>query len=645
MRSRAGRRAPTFWLPLSLAPATVASGPPASGPGSAGPESIRVVARLRAGVPVARLERELQSVTENVRREAADGGRVGADFAVRVAPAAEELVAGRTRRALLVLLGAVGLVLLAACANVANLLLGRGAARAHELALRATLGASRWRLVRQLMAESLMLAIASGVVGLALGRLTLGALVRMHAANLPTLDRVRLDPIVLAYAFGLALATSLVFGLVPAVQMSAARPRRTLVRSEPRARRGGGPPHLRRSLVAAEMAIAVVLLVGAGLLVRSVVYLQHVDLGFEPDGLVAVHVALPRARYRTAASRDLFAEQMLERVRKLPAVAAATQTFSEPPHAVMVGAPLSVRGRAPDAAGVPFAIDYVGPDYFRVLRAPLRAGRTFTEAERRSGRAVIVNEAAARRFWPAGAALGGQVAAPGNANGAEAAASDAWATVVGVVGDVPVGGLTRDLHTPEIYFPYRAAVVPTFFGRLPDLVLLVRAAADPAPVISAVRAAAHALDPEVAIAETDLVASELGQSIAEPRFDMALLATFAVVALTLAAVGLAAVMGYAVTERTREIGVRMALGADEANVLRLVLREGAGAAALGVLLGLGGALAGRRLLSGLLYGIAPTDPFALVAGPVVLLVVAGAAAWWPARRAMRVDPVEALRAE
>ncbi|HEX5436782.1 MAG TPA: ABC transporter permease, partial [Gemmatimonadaceae bacterium] len=545
------------WLPLSLhAPADSITGP--------GFTSVDVVARLRPGVPRAQLQRELDTLTARAR--AAEPHVIyGLDFTTRITPPSQEFVEAGTHDALLVLLAAVGVVLLVACANVANLLLARGTARRRELALRAALGASRWRLVRQLLAESILLALAAGVVGIGIGWWTLDLLVRLRPENLSALRGVGLDPLVLEFTFALALITGVLFGLVPAFQVTSSRLGHVLRSGGSGVVRGGGS-RFRGVLVAGEMALSVVLLVSAGLLVRSVVYLQHVDTGFNAHNLFAVHLSLPRSRYQTSSSRELFARQMLDGIHGTPGVAAATQAYAAPPNFSATSG-IQIQGRTLSAADQHgfFVFNSVQSDYFRTLGIPVLHGHTFTAAEMRSGNPVIINEALARHCWPGESAIGHQLRSnPGGP----------WATVVGVAADAASGGLTRDLHAPELYWPYRAATAPFTLGMPPGLVFIVRSTSDPAQVIAAIRQLTRSLDPDVAIPRVDLTTTQLARSMAGPRFNMALLTAFAVLALALAAIGLAAVIGYAVTERTHEIGIRMALGAREGNVLRLVVMQG-----------------------------------------------------------------------
>jgi putative ABC transport system permease protein len=613
-----------LWLPLSLDAPT----------GPLGFTPVNVFAKIRPEVPIATVTGELDGLMKGASAAAARPLFGAAEAFTRIVRPAD-LVATNTRDALLVLTGAVALVLLVACSNVANLLLARGASRARAFALRAALGASTWRLVRALLTECLVLALVAGAVGVAIGWLSLDVLVRLRPDSLRALDDVRLDPTVLAFTFGISLVTALLFGLVPAAQVASAKFGGALRHGASGMLRGSVAPRLRKLLVAAQMALSVILLLCAGLLVRSVVYLQQVDVGFDTSNLFSVQLSLPRERYQQATSRDLVSEQLLEQIRSLPDVAGATQAFVAPTGNIVAAGGLEVRGATLSEADAraPYAFNFVRPDYFGMLGIRLLEGRTFTTDELRSGKAVIVNRSAAERFWP-----------EGNAVGAEMRRDD-WATVVGVADDTVSGGLLRQRDTPLFYWPFQSDRVPTFIGATPGLLLLVRSTGDPAGVIAAIRAATKSLDPEIAIPNVLLTETALAASIDGPRFNMALLAAFALIALALAAVGLATVIGYEITERTHEIGVRVALGARAADVRRLAMRHGLTPAVSGVICGVLGALAATELAASLLYGVTARDPLTFVGVVALLLAVAVGASWLPARRAARVDPITALRAD
>jgi putative ABC transport system permease protein len=537
---------------------------------------------------------------------------------------------------LLVLLGAVALVLLVACSNVANLLLARGASRARELSLRSALGASSWRLVRALLVECLVLATMAGVVGAGLGWLALRVLVRVRPAALSQLNEVQLDGPVLAFTFGVSLVTALLFGLAPALQLTSRKLGDALRHGASGVVRGGGGARARKVLVAAQMALSVVLLVSAGLLVRSVINLQQIEVGFDTDKLFTARLSLPRGRYQEPASRDALAEQILERTRALPNITGVTQAFVGPADGMYGGGTLEIRGVTLSEADSRSAqaFNFVRADYFGVLGIPVLDGRTFTADELRNGRAVIVNRAAAQRFWPDGRAVG-----------TELKMGQDWSTVVGVVDTVVFGGLMRTEDTPQFYWPFSAMRAPTSIGAAPTVLLIARAREEPAEAIAALRDATRGLDAEIAIRDVRMTDSELARTIDGPRFNMALLAAFALIALVLAAVGLAAVIGYEVTERTHEFGIRMALGARAENVRRLAMQHGLTPAFIGVVIGVIGALGTTQLATSLLYGVPPRDPLTFLGVVALLVLVAFGASWFPASRATRVDPMTALRAD
>jgi predicted permease len=621
-----GPRRTDFWFPLSLEPATGV------------PSDFRIVdvlARLRPGVPLDAVASELDALAKQVMVEQPLFG--ASEFRTRADGPADR-IGTNTRDALFVLLGAVGLVLLVACSNVANLLLARGASRARELALRAALGASTWRLVRALFVECLVLALAAGAAGVALGWLLLRVLVRLRPDTLPALADVELNAAVLAFTFGVAIVTAILFGLAPALQIASPRLANTLRHGAAGVVRGGSGARMRKLLVAAQMAMSVILLVSAGLLIRSVIYLQSADLGFETSNLFTMQLALPRGRYEQPASRDAVAQQLLERIRALPGVAAVTQAFPQVPFAMSSGAgPLEIRGvtLSDVDARAPRYFGNVRADYFDTLGIPMLEGRTFTADEVLKTPAVIVNRAAAQRYWPDGRALGTEVKV----------GRDTWAPVVGVVDNVVSVTSTLVRDAPIFYTPFHAGTAPTIIGAPPIQILTVRATEDPASAIAAVRVATRELDPEIAIPIVQMIDDALASMIAAPRFNMALLTVFALIALALAAVGLAAVIGYEVAERTHEFGIRMALGARTENVRRLAMKHGLTPAFAGVVVGVLGALAATRLATSLLHGVAPRDPLTFVGVVLLLMLVALGASWLPARRATRVDPITALRAD
>jgi len=614
------------WFPLFLRPAETTL---------RNLQFVQAFARLRPGVSLDTVNGEMNALFKRSVAEAPQ--RFFPDDIVASVARPAERVGSSARDALLVLVGAVALVLLVACSNVANLLLARSTSRARELALRSALGASAWRLIRALLAECLVLALAAGAVGVFLGWLTLRIVVRLRPSNMNALSDVQLDPTVLAFTFGISIVTALLFGAAPALQFLSPKFGDVLRHGASGVVRGGGGARVRKFLVAAQMALSVILLVSAGLLVRSFINLQNVDVGFDTKNLFTAQLSLPRGRYQAPASRDALSEQLLDRLANLPSVAAVTQTFLAPPNALSItGFGLEIRGAVLSEADarLPIGLNYVGPNYFSTLGIRMHEGRTFTDDEVRSGSVIVVNRAAANRFWP-----------EGNAVGSEVKRGRTWETVVGVVDDVVANGLMSPAEGPRFYSPFTSERAPTGGSAPPNLVLIARAAGDPANAIAALRAETSALDPEIAIPSVTMVETALANTIAAPRFNMVLLTAFALIALVLAAVGLAAVIGYEVAERTHEFGIRMALGARTENVRRLAMRHGLTPAFAGVVLGVGGALAATQLATSLLHGVAPRDPLTFVGVVVLLVLVAFGASWLPARRATRVDPITALRAE
>jgi predicted permease len=536
------------------------------------------------------------------------------------------LLAGRTRTALLVMLGAVGMVLLIACANVSHLLLARSSTQTREMAVRAALGAWRGRLVRQLLVESGFLALLGGAAGVLVAYWGLGAIVAMRPPALDELEVVRLDLPVLGFCLALSLVTALLFGLLPALHAT-----RTGIEHSLRAGAGtagaAGGRRFRATFIAAEVALSLVLLSGAGLLIRSVYALYRLDPGFAPRGLLATRVELPAWRYKDEAAMGAFLAALLERVRAVPGVGAATLAQGVPPNYGLTFGGIEVEGRAISAAdsSAVVATNWVGPDYFRVLGIRLLEGRTF--AERGDSDVVIVNRAMARHFWPGGSAVGRRLRWLG----------DRWMTVIGVAEDVHALGAGSDINRFQIHVPRRPA--------LPQASLIVRGSGDPMALAPALKAAAASLDRDVPLRDLTRVEDALAKSIAGPRFNMALLTAFAGLALLLAAVGLYGVISYAVTQRTREIGIRLALGASHRSVLRYVVASGMLPALLGVAIGLVTSLGATRALRSLLFNLSPHDPLTLATVVALLAAVALAACWIPARRATRVDPMTALRAE
>ena len=549
-----------------------------------------------------------------------------------VVPLREELVGG-VRPLLLVLLGAVGLVLLIACANVGNLLLSRGAARRKEMAVRAALGAERGRIVRQLLTESALLGLVGGAVGVLLARAAVPLLAAALPPDLPRLHEVRVDARVLAFALAASLATGLVFGLVPALR--AARPD---LRGSMAGGRGtaGSPERQRLSalLVVGEIALSLVLVVSAGLLVQSLWRLLHVDPGFRPGRVVAAAVAPPEHRYPDDESRRRYYDALLQRVRAAPGAPVAAVGTGVPFGGDVYGSVFKIEGRPdPARAGGDWPLAdarlTVSAGYFRALGIPLLAGRALSEADRADAPPVaVVSRALAERYWPGEDPLGRRL---------RLLTDDGWRTVVGVVGDVKWDDLAAGGGA--------ALYLPLGQGPTGPMRVVARTRDDPAALAASLRAVVRSLDPATPVGDVRTATQLVSASAAAHRSAMLLLSLFAALALALGAVGVYGVTAHAVGQRSREFAIRLALGARPGALLRLVLAGGARVAAAGIALGLVGALALTRLLAGLLYGVTALDPLTFAAVPLLLAAVVLLASYLPARHALRVAPVRALRAE
>jgi predicted permease len=530
----------------------------------------------------------------------------------------------------------VGLVLLIACANAANLLLVRGEVRQRELALRAALGAGRRRVVRQLLTESALLALAAGAIGLGLAAWGARALLAVHPDALPRHDHVSLDLRVAGVALALSLLTGLLFGVLPALQASRANVQ-GLLRSAGRGGTARERGTLRRALVVGEVALAVVVVVAAGLLLRSFQALRHVDAGLDPRGVLTMATSLPSTVYPPDRVAPAYAE-LLDRIRALPGVEAAGAVRLLPLAVTGWNWNIVVEGR-PTTPGAPVPSprpQVVTPGALEAMRVTFARGRGITAGDDADAPLVaLVNETMARTLWPGGNAIGKRFGLSSD--------SVVWTTVVGVVRDVRSGGL-RETPAAEFYLPH--AQFPRFGrGSMRTLTIVARTGGDPALLAAPVRRALHAMDPDLAAADVRTMRQVVDRSVAQPRLTMLLLLAFGGAALLLAAVGVYGVISYAVAQRKRELGIRLALGARGADVVRLVVGQGLRLAAVGVAVGVAAALVASRVLGALLFGVRATDPGTFLAIPLLLLAVALLASAVPALRALRTDPTTALRAE
>jgi putative ABC transport system permease protein len=608
-----------IWIPLGLDPHDARA---------AGMHFLTVIARLKPGVGIDRARTEMDMIGSRLEQA---NPAMARGWRPSLVPLREYLV-GNVRQALLVLMAAVGFLLAMACVNVANLLLARGAARKKEIAIRTALGAGRGRIVAQLLSESVLLALAGGALGMALARGVVALVARLGPASIPRLAEASIDARLFLFALGVSLATGILFGIVPAIETSGANLNAALTEVGRGGTTGRSGRMVRNALVVAEVALAVVVLIGAGLLIRSFVRLRSADPGFQPSGLLTLRVPLAGGRNAAPDRRIAFFQQVAGRVATLPGVAAVGAVNGLPLTGLGGGSTFAVDGRpAPAPEQRPVALlRSVASAYFRAMGIPLVAGRLLADSDTSQAPPVIVvNQTLARRFWPAGNPIGGRlVVDAGNARVAE---------IVGVVADVKPDRIESQ-DWPTIYSPYAQAPVAA-------MTMVVRTAQPPLSLASAVEREVHQLDPDQPVADMRSMEEVADRAIAGARFNTVLLGVFAEIAFLLAAVGIYGVVSCDVGERTHEIGIRVALGAQPADVLKLVLGHGARLALYGIAAGLAAAFALTRLMASMLYGVKATDAYTFAAIPVLLGAVALAASYLPSRRALALDPVTALRHE
>jgi len=523
-------------------------------------------------------------------------------------------------------------VLLIACANVANLLLARGSARRREVAIRAALGAGRWRIFRQLLTESFLLGVIGGVFGLALAFWGIDLVLAGIPNELPFYVKFNIDKRVLGFTAGISLLTAVVFGTAPALQASQVNLNETL-KEGGRGAAGASYHRLRRLLVITEVALSLILLIGAGLLMRGFLRLQRVNPGFEPENVLTMRIGLPGSNYDTPEKRSIFFQELIERVEALPGVQEAGATSNLPLRGTW-GRSLWVEGFPVLSVGQAPTINHnvITPGYFKAMGIPILMGRDFTDADKRDGlKVTIIDERLAREYWPNQSPLGKRIRfSPPESN-------EPWSAIVGVVGNVKNESLSLT-QSKSVYLPHSQFSIG-------GMALAVRAAASPESLVRAIRDQVKKMDPNLPLTQILTMTDVVSLSIYRPRLIVSLFGVFAGVALLLASVGIYGVMSYSVAQRTHEIGVRMALGAQRGDVLRLIVAQGMNLIVVGAAIGLAGALAFTRLIQSLLFEVTTTDPvtFGLVAA--LLGIVALLACYIPARRATKVDPMVALRAE
>jgi predicted permease len=625
---------PDAWIPFQLDPHTTDQG-----------HYFQVAGRLAPGVALEQAQAKLKASSAAFERKFPKALNRATFTVERL----QEALVREVRPTLLILLGAVAFVLLIACANVANLLLVRAAARRREIAIRAAIGAGRGRLVRQLLTESVMLALAGGLLGLGLGVVGIRALLAINTADLPRVGVdgavVGLDWRVLAFTVAVSLATGVVFGLVPALQASNADLGATIRESGSRSGTSVRHNRTRSLLVVSEVALALVLLVGSVLLVRTAVAMRTVDPGFDASGVLTMRMSMSETRFKQSEAVELAVRQGVERLQALPGVVRATATCCVPLEGGY-GLPFVIAGR-PLADG-PFHGGggwlTVSPGYFEVFRIPVRRGRSFTEADTaRSARVAIINEAMARQFWPKEDPLAARITiGRGVMREFEA---ETERQIVGVVADIRDGGLNNDPQ-PTMYVPQ--AQVPDAANALnvgiTPMAWVIRTDGNPYALVGSIREALRQAT-GLPVSEIRTMDQVIERSMSRQRFNMWLMTVFGASALLLAAIGIYGLIAYSVEQRHQEIGIRLALGASPGQVRQMVVSQGMVLVAAGLVLGVASAAALGKVVASLLYGVTPWDPGALIGAPLLLAAVAFLATWIPARRASRVEPIEALRVE
>ena len=599
-------------------------------------EWLTLTARVRQGVPLEQAAGEVRTLAEQLKRQYQD--QYPEDWGLVLTPLSLKAT-GNIRPALLLLLGAVSFVLLIACANVANLLLSRAAARSKEIAVRTALGATRERLVRQLLTESVLLSLTGGAMGLLLAWWGVRSLVALNPTNLPRAEEIGVDGTVALFTFMVSIFTGLLFGLVPALHTSATDLQTTLKEGGRGSAGDRSSQTIRRTLVVAEVALALTLLTGAGLLMKSFARLQGVDPGFDPNNLLTFNLSLPEASYPSDTQQVAFFEQVLPAIGRVPGVRSVGATSVMPFGGSWSTGTFEVEGYQPaENQPAPWGdIRIVSPGFFEALRIPLLKGRFLTDQDRDGAPLVaVIDEEFVRRYWPTVDPLGKRFTF-GPPEGVTDTAAREWIEVVGVAGHTKHEGLDAESRL-QLYLSYRQAGQPSF-------AVAVRTAGDPDRYVNLVRDAVRSVDPDQPLARVSTMSELVSQSVGPRRLSMLLLSLFSGIALVLASIGIYGVMSYSVSLRSRELGVRIALGAGRGDVLRLVLRQGMSLALLGIGIGVVTAFGLTRLIRSQLYGVRASDPTTFLGVALLLGTTALAANLVPALRATRVDPAVVLRDE
>lgn len=598
-------------------------------PNNYGSENYNILARLKPGVTMQQAQSDIDVIAGRLRKEK----HRDPSFTISVVPLTKQVV-GDVRTVVLILFGAVALVMLIACTNVANLLLSRAVVRQHEIAIRAALGAGTARVMRQLLTESIFLSLVGGMAGLTISAISIFIARRMHPGNIPRLDELGMDFRVLGFTFAVSIFTGVLFGLVPALRASRADLTTSLKAGGKGSLSGGlsiRHDKLRGALVIAELAISLPLLVGAGLLVRSFLQLANVPPGFNPGHVVSMHIGAYGPHFQDPATRVHFYDDLAEHTLHLPGVTATGAVSALPLTSAIGWGGIHIEGYVPPADQPELQVDVraATSSYFNAMQIPLIYGRTFAAVDTDKAPPVaIIDRKMADRFWPHGDAVGKHI---------RRSSDDPWTTVVGVVGSVKQYGLDVDSRM-VVYYPHTQIRNGTMY-------VVARTASDPASTAAAMLHLVNASHPDVPVYDVATMEQRVQDSMVRQRFAMTMLGGFAVFAMILTAIGVYGVMSFLVTQGTADIAIRIALGAERANILSLVFRQGMGLALAGIVAGLFGALGLTRLMNSLLFGIRPTDPFTFCSVLLLLLFVAVLACLFPAGRAIRIDPMAALRTE
>jgi len=589
--------------------------------------SFFAIGRLKPGVTIDQARAEMTTIEGRLEQSYPEGN---SGIGISLIPTQEQTVK-EIRPALLVLFGAVAFLLLIACANIANLLLARAASRKKELAIRSALGASRMRVLRLLLMESLLLSLAGGCLGLLLALWGTDALMALAPENIPRLNEVGVDARVFGFTLAISIVTGILFGLIPGIQAAKPDLNETLKEGSRESMESAAGKRTRSVLVAVEVALSLVLLIGAGLMIKSFLKLQQMNLGFNPENVLAVNLTLSHSRYPEDRQQSAFFQDVLSRLQSLTGVQSVGATTALPLTLSVSGSDFRIEGRPDPEAGKEMVINTtsVSPGYFRTLGVALVKGRDFSDRDKSDApRAAIINNHLASIYFPNEDPIGKRITFDDR---------ESWISIVGIIGDVKQLGLDSSAKA-EVYFPYLQVAAPS-------MSLVVRTASNPLSLVTAVKSQIQMIDKDLPTDDAETMQQLLAESNSGRRFNMLLLSIFAIVALVLAIVGIYGVMSYTVTQRTHEIGIRVAIGAQSRDVFRMVIGQGMLLAMIGIACGLVGAFALTRLMATMLFGVAPTDPATFVGISALLTVVALAACYIPGRRAMKVDPLVALRYE